>query len=223
MSKLSDFFKSCPIPNATISDEDAKEMNAMLISPEFGEPWTFEEFKQKMIGDGRMFRDKSEMHQGLWVIWARSGMLDGYFTMTLGASLFLSLFVKTVGDATMYFSYAAGRAKLYGVRAITLDFLVKNVFQFGVFSPEQISLMWTLQEDEEGKNLVDKGDEWREFLHDGEGSRINIRFSDEDYRLMTKEAILELGIEEANEIEGRMFFWLGKNYVSTTLEDYSKL
>lgn len=222
MSRLSGFFKSCPIPTTTISDEVAKEMNTMLISPEFGNPWTFEEFKQNLIGKGKMFNDKSEMHQGLWVIWARSAMLDDYFKMTLGASLFLSLFVKTVGDATMYFSYVAGRAKFYGVRVITLDFIVKNVFQFGVFSSEQIEMMWELQE-EDGENLIDNGDEWRKFLYEEEADKIIVRFSEEDHRFMTKDDILRSGIKDPQEIEGRMFFWLEKNYVSTSLEDYSKL
>jgi hypothetical protein len=222
MSKLSDFFRSCPIPNTPISEEDARDMHAMMMSSEFMEPWTFDEFQQKMIGEGKMFKDKDEMHQGLWVIWSRSKMLDDYFKMTLGATLFLSLFVKTVGDAAMYFSYVAGKAKSYGIRVITLDFIVKNVFQFGVFSPEQISLMWILQE-EDGKNLIDKGDEWREFLYGESAGKIAVRFTEDDYKLMATEDVLKEGVVDAREIEGRMFFWMGKNYVSTSLEDYSKL
>jgi len=30
-------------------------------------------------------------------------------------------------------------------------------------------------------------------------------------------------MKEPNEIEGRMFFWLGKSYVSTSKEDYQKI
>lgn len=222
MSKLLSFFKSCPTPNTPISDEDSREMNYMLINPDFREPWNFEEFKERLIGPNRMFKDKNEMHQGLWVIWVRSHLLNDYFKMTLGASLFMSLFVTSVGDAAMYFSYVTAKAKEHGFRIITLDFLAKQVFQFGVFTPEQISLMWSLQK-EDGKNLIDSGEEWRMFLYGDVEGKVAIRFSDDDQRLVSTEEVLKTGIRDAREIDGRMFFWLGKKYVSTSIEEYSNL
>lgn len=222
MSKLLSFFKSCPIPNTPISEEDSRDMNAMLINPDFSEPWNFEEFKERLIGPNKMFKDKAEMHQGLWVIWVRSHLLNDYFKMTLGASMFMSLFVTSVGDATMYFSYAAAKAKEQGLRTITLDFLAKQVFQFGVFTPEQISLMWSFQE-EGGKNLLDNGEEWKVFLYGDAEGKVAIRFSDDDQKLINIEEVLKTGVKDAREIDERMFFWLGKKYVSTSIEDYSKL
>jgi len=222
MSKLLQFFKACPIPTTSISEEDSREMNAMLINPAFGEPWSFEEFKQKLIGEGKMYGSKEEMHQGLWIIWARCHMLNDYFKMTIGASLFLSLFVRSAGDAVMYFSYVAGKAKEHNITVITLPFIVKHVFQFGVFSPEQIALMWSLQE-EDGKNLLDSGEEWKKFLYGDMEDGVVVRFGDEDDRVISKMEILKQGIKDAQEIEGRMFFWMGRNYVSTSIEEYSKL
>ena len=53
---------------------------------------------------------------------------------------------------------------------------------------------------------------------------MKLRFSDEDERLLSVDEVKNLGeIREPRDIEGRMYFWLGKKYVSLTKDDYSKL
>lgn len=206
-----------------MGEDDMKMMMGLLLNKKLSEPLTFEEFlkDEVIVSNG----GKEAVPPALMAVWLRNVRLNDHFKMSIDAALFLSMFVTSFGDATLYYSYAASKAKELN-SPITLSFLAEHVFPWGVFDQEQLSQMWALQKDGSSPNgnLLDSGEAWREYLYGGDVDKLKVRFSDEDERLLTLEEVAAMGeVKEPREIDGRMYFWLGRSYVNTTKEDYTKL
>ncbi len=224
MSKLSDFFKNCPVPRTPLTKEESDIMMRLLMNNAIKEPMTYEEFLNTpmVVENG----GKEKLPTALMAIWLRNVRLNNHFKMSVDASLFLSTVIDSFGDGTLYYSYVANKAKELGSN-ITLDFICTSVFPFGIFTKEQLGKMWDLQKnnDSPNGNLLDDGREWSLYLYgDNFDTKVKLRFSDEDERILSVDEVNGLGdIKEPRDIEGRMYFWLGKKYVSMTHDDYSKL
>jgi len=224
MNKLSRFFSQCPTPSQALDKTDSEDMIRLMMSPDMDEPMTYQEF----LAHPRISSTpKAEIPTALMAVWLRSLRLNDHFKMSLSAAMFLSLFVRSFGDATLYFSYAAYKAKTLGYRNITLDFLSKNVFPWGVFTEDDLKAMWGKQKDDDSpnQNLLDNGQEWKLYLYGEESSdKVLVRFSEDEEKPLSFEELDAMGeINEPQVVEGRMYFWLGKRYVSVSFEDYEKL
>ncbi|MDX1286299.1 MAG: hypothetical protein R3182_14870 [Draconibacterium sp.] len=79
--------------------------------------------------------------------------------ITLRATLFIGLHIKTFGDAVIYAYYLHRKCEPDSV--ITLEFLVENIFPMGVLSDDQKSYIWenqkTSREEMRGYEMVMMG------------------------------------------------------------------
>jgi len=203
-----------------MSEEDAEALATLLRNEDLREPLNYDEFLAHPMTKGL----KERVSTTLMALWTRMDFSGGYFRMSIDASIFLSFFVRSIGDSKLYMSYAMLVANKMGVRNITLKFLTEQVFSWGMFDNEQLEMMWDLQQSM-GSDLLDDGDQWKSHLMgDGAEHKVVVRFGEEDERPLTIEEFDKCGeLKDPNEIEGRMFFWLGRSYVSTSKEDYQKI
>lgn len=224
MTKLETFFKNCPTPSKVFDKEDSETLIRLTSLKEYKEPLTYAEFLQHPMV---LSETKEKIHPAIMALWSRVVLSGDYFKMSIDASIFLSLFIRSFDDSALYFSYVAHCAKKKGIRAITLSFIAGKVFPFGVFGEDQLSAMWDLQKNEGSPmgNLLDDGGEWKNYLFGaGTDDKVVVKFSDEDERPLTLDELAKCGdIREPQNIEGRMFFWLGNAYVSVTMADYQKI
>lgn len=223
---LKGFFEACPRPSTPLSEEDMEMLAKLLLSKGRDEPLSYAEFMDHPLVKQEKAEGK-ELPTALIAVWTRVNRVDGYFKMSLNAALFISSFVRSFGDSTLYMSYVMLNAHEHGIRDITLSYVAEHVFPWGVFDQEQLSMMWDLQKNNSSPagNLLDENSEWRKHLlgNDAE-NKVVVKFGDEDERPLTIEEFEKCGrIKEPNEIEGRMFFWLGNSYVSTSKEDFQKI
>lgn len=221
MSKLKEYFASCPTPQEELTKEDGDLLISLRRNQDIAEPITYAEFLAHPNNP-----PKDEIPPALMLLWGRSLRLGEYFRMSMSAVIFLSLFLRRPVDAALYFGYVAYRAKEKGIRDITLEFLSIEAFPMGMFHEDQLRQMWEAQKQEGSiENMLDDGEQWRVYLYgDQAEGKIIVRYSQEDERPMTLEEVLADGaIVEPNVIDGHMFFWLKGSYVSVSMEDFEKI
>ncbi len=222
MNELETFIKGYPIPAVAFSDYENEAVVALLGNRLFSEALTYEDL---FLGKGYFVKNAPD---AVTAIWEHNRLMENYFKISVDASLFLALIVNNKRDAIIYFSFAAFKAKRMGVRNITLYFLSEHVFPYGVFTEEQRMAIWESQwkmEEFAEDGILSDQEQWRELLR-GTDDKLKaiVSFSDDEERELTQLEASSIGaISNPREIEGRMFFWLGKRYVNTSLEDYAKL
>lgn len=224
MSKLKKFFRSCPLPSTEMSKDELSTMVAMSLNKGLSEPMTHEDYLSDAVISAM---PPEKIPRAFSALWARNILVNGHFRLSLDAIMFMTMFIRNDRDAAVYFSYVASRANEAGTRDITLGFLSNNPLALGVFTPQEVNNMWEAQMDEScvNGNLLDDPDEWKTYLYgeDAEG-KVRVRFSDEDERMMTPEEVDAIGaINEPRAIEGRTYFWAGKQYLSVSTEDFVQL
>lgn len=220
---LSEFFKSCPSPTRELTKDEAAMLIGLLAHKGMDVPMSYHEFLEHPLVKQEKSNGK-ELPTSLMAVWTRIARVDSYFKMGLNASLFIASLIKSFGESTIYMSYVMLCAHRSGVRSITLKFLTEKVFPFGVFSDEQLDEMWDRQKVQGSftGNLLDDNLAWKKHLlgDDVEG-KVVVKYGDEDERPLTMQEFELCGeVKEPNEIDGRVFFWLGKSYVSVSKEDY---
>lgn len=223
---LKGFLEACPNPSTELSKEDVENMIILLGMKGMSEPLGYTEFLEHEFTK-RLKSKEKEVPRAMMALWTRIVRVNDHFKMSIDAALFLSTFIRSFGDSTLYMSYIMLKSHQMGVSNITLNFLAERIFPWGMFNEQQLAMMWELQKESgsPNANLLDDGSAWREYLFgEGAGDKVVVRFAEGDDRPLTIEEFDKCGaVKEPSEIEGRMFFWLGNLYVSTSKDDYQKI